>query len=84
MTDMAWQPARATMHGPQVQDVWDAPTCDAAIAAAREAYGEDGNKLLNGGMNKVLAPSDAALFRDPAWMKPAMVGFPASSRARGG
>ena len=76
VTDMAFQPARATMHGPQVHAVWDAPSRDAAIAAAREAYGEDGNKLLNGGMNAVLAPTDAALYRDPTWMKPAMAGFP--------
>ena len=77
VTDMAWESARATMHAPKVQDVWDAPTRDAAIIAAGHAYGEDGNKLLNGGMNRVLAASDAALFRDPDWMKAAMAGFPA-------
>jgi pimeloyl-ACP methyl ester carboxylesterase len=76
VTDMAFQPARATMHGPQVHAVWDAPTRDAAIAAASEAYGDDGNKLLNGGMNPVLAASDAALFADAAWMRAAMEGFP--------
>jgi pimeloyl-ACP methyl ester carboxylesterase len=79
VTDMAWGPGRATMHGPQVQAIWDAPDRDAALAAATDAYGEGFSKLLGGGMAGVLVESDATLFSDPAWMGPAMEGFPAMS-----
>jgi pimeloyl-ACP methyl ester carboxylesterase len=75
VTDMAHGPARATMHGPQVQAVWNAPDRDAAMAAAEAAYGQLFSKLLDGGMTTVLAPSDAETFADPAWMGPAMAGF---------
>ena len=75
MTDMSWAPGRATMHKPQVHAVWDAPDRDAAIAASIEAYGDNGSKMLDGGMAPVLADLDAQLFADPAWMKPAMAGF---------
>ena len=75
MTDMSWAPGRATMHHPQVHAVWDAPDRDAAIAASIEAYGENGSKMLDGGMAPVLAELDARLFADPAWMTPAMEGF---------
>ena len=47
------------------------------MAAAVAAHGEHGSKMLNGGMNEALAPSDAALFRDPEWMAQAMAAFPA-------
>ncbi|HVJ98557.1 MAG TPA: alpha/beta hydrolase, partial [Acidimicrobiia bacterium] len=79
VTDMSWAPGRATMHGPQVHAVWDAPDRDAAIAAAIDAYGDGFGKLLDGGMATVLAPSDAEIFTDPAWMAAAMHGFPAMS-----
>ncbi len=75
VTDMAHGPARATMHGPQVQAVWDAPDREAAMAAAQDAYGAGFAKLLDGGMAPVLAPTDAALFADPEWMGAAMAGF---------
>ena len=75
MTDMRFAPARATMSGPHVHAVWDAADRDAALAAAIEGYGEHGEKLLDGGLNPVLAPSDMATFRDPAWMSAAMTGF---------
>ena len=77
MTDVAWEPARATMSRAHAHAVWDAPDRDAAIAAAVEAHGEGGSKLLGGGMDEVLAPSDAELFRDPVWAAHAMEGFPA-------
>jgi pimeloyl-ACP methyl ester carboxylesterase len=77
MTDMRWPPGRATMSGPHVHAVWDASDRDAALAAAVEAYGENGSKLLNGGMNPVLAPTDLAVFQDPTWMTAAMAAFPA-------
>jgi pimeloyl-ACP methyl ester carboxylesterase len=75
MTDMSWGPGRATMDHPHAHAVWDAPDRDAAITAAIEAHGEDGSKMLNGGMAPALAELDAQLFADPSWMKPAMQGF---------
>jgi hypothetical protein len=48
-----------------------------SMAAAVDAYGEDGSKLKGGEMSEALAPSDAALFRDPAWGQEAMAAFPA-------
>ncbi len=75
MTDMSWAPGRATMHHSHVGAVWDATDRDAAIAAAIEAYGDNGSKMLGGGMAPVLAELDARLFADPAWMAPAMEGF---------
>ena len=77
VTDMRWEPARRRMSPVHAHAVWDAPDRDAAIAAAREAHGEDGHKLLNMGLAPVLAPSDLALFNDPAWMSRAMADFPA-------
>jgi pimeloyl-ACP methyl ester carboxylesterase len=79
MTDMSFTPARMTMHVPQVRAIWDAPSRDAAIAAATDAYGEGFSKLLDGGMSGVLAPSDAEIFADRKWMTAAMRGFPANS-----
>src|SRR5215203_5365288 len=57
MTDMSWSPARATMSQPHAHAVWDAPDRDAAIAAAVEAHGENGSKLLNGATGPGLAGS---------------------------
>jgi pimeloyl-ACP methyl ester carboxylesterase len=76
MTDMSWAPGRVTMTEPHAHALWKAPDRDAAIAAAVAAYGEDGSKMLNGGMNPVLAELDMELFADPAWMGPTMAGFP--------
>ena len=75
LTDMAYQPARRTMHGPQVAEVWAASSREDALAVARDAYGSGFTKLLDGGMNAVLSPSDDALFRNPTWMTPAMHSF---------
>jgi pimeloyl-ACP methyl ester carboxylesterase len=76
MTDMSWAPGRATMTVPHAHALWDAPDRDAAIDAAIAAYGEHGSKMLDGGMNPVLAELDRELFADPAWMGPTMAGFP--------
>jgi pimeloyl-ACP methyl ester carboxylesterase len=76
MTDARWPEGRATMSGPHVLAVWEAPDRAAALAAATDAYGEDGSKM-RGEIAAVLAPSDLALFGDPEWMKQAMAGFPA-------
>ena len=77
VTDMRCAEARATMSRPHCQTVWDAPDRTAALAAAVEAHGAHGEKLLGGGMATALAPSDAALFEDPEWMATAMMEFPA-------
>ncbi|MET0779990.1 MAG: alpha/beta hydrolase, partial [Microbacterium sp.] len=75
MTDMSSLPARATMSQPHAHAVWDAPDRDAAIAAAVEAHGENGSKLLNGPTGPGLGGFDKDIFADPAWMKAAMTGF---------
>ena len=80
VTDMSFGPARSTMHKPQVHAVWDAPDREAAMAAAVAAYGEGFVKLLGGGMQGVLAPTDAALFADRSWMGHAMDGWDELSR----
>jgi pimeloyl-ACP methyl ester carboxylesterase len=77
MTDMAWAPGRATMSQLHAHDVWNAPDRDSAIAAAVEAHGVNGSKLLGGGIDAALADSDRQLFGDPRWMTDAMTGFPA-------
>jgi pimeloyl-ACP methyl ester carboxylesterase len=77
MTDMSWEPARSTMSPAHCHAVWDAADRESAVAAATAAHGEQGSKMLNGGMSKGLAPSDAALFRNPEWMAQAMAAFPA-------
>jgi pimeloyl-ACP methyl ester carboxylesterase len=77
MTDMSWQPARATMSHPHTHAVWNAPDRDAAIAAAVESHGVDGSKMVGGGMNAVLPPSDLEMFLEPVWMNEAMAAFPA-------
>jgi pimeloyl-ACP methyl ester carboxylesterase len=77
MTDMRWEEARRTMSRPHCHAVWDAPDRESALAAAIDAHGEDGSKLKGGGMSEALAPSDAALFRDPVWGREAMAAFPA-------
>ena len=76
MTDMSWAPGRSTMSQPHAHAVWDAPDRDAAIAAAVEAHGHNGSKMLGGGMSAALADLDRQLFADPDWMQPAMDGFP--------
>ncbi len=77
MTDMSWAPGRATMSQPHAHAVWDATDRDAAIAAAVEAHGVNGSKMLGGGMDAGLADSDRELFADGDWMADAMRGFPA-------
>ncbi|MGH9097008.1 MAG: alpha/beta fold hydrolase [Acidimicrobiales bacterium] len=75
MTDMRWEEARCTMSRPHCHDVWDAPDRESALAAAEFAHGKRGSKLRGDGIREVLAPSDAALFRDPAWIRDAEAAF---------
>ncbi len=76
MTDMRCEEARATMSHRHCHAVWDAPDRPSALAAAIDAHGEGGSKMKGGGMSEVLAPSDEALFHDPAWMQKSMAIFP--------
>jgi pimeloyl-ACP methyl ester carboxylesterase len=76
MTDMRWPEGRATMSKPHAHAVWDAPDRAAAVAAAVDAHGENGSKMLGGGMDDALSPTDLAMFRDPEWMREAMAAFP--------
>ena len=75
VTDMRHGPARDSMSVPHAHAVWDAPDRAAAIAAATEAHGEGGSKMLGGGMSAALAPSDLATFQNPAWMHEAIASF---------
>ena len=66
MTDMRCDECRATMSPLYAHAVWDAPDREAAIAAALEAHGENGSRMVE--MAAQLPPSDAALFADPSWL----------------
>lgn len=77
MTDMRFGPARWGMSVSHCHAVWDAPDRAAAILAAVRAHGEDGSKMLGGGMDAVLAPSDLEMFADATWSETALAGFPA-------
>jgi pimeloyl-ACP methyl ester carboxylesterase len=70
LTDMRWAPGRATMSGPASIGIWEASSRDAAMAIALETFGEDGSKMLAVGDAPAveLAPSDMALFADPAFV----------------
>jgi len=76
MTDMRYEEARSTMSRAHCQAVWDAPDRPSALAAAIDAHGEGGSKMKGGGMSEALAPTDAALFRDPDWLQEATAIFP--------
>ena len=71
MTDMRNAEARATMSRPHALAVWDAPDRDAAIAAAVEAHGIDGSKIVSSSEGPPLPASDQAMLTSPwgrAWM----------------
>ena len=77
MTDMRNAEARATMSRPHALAVWDAPDRAAAIAAAVEAHGIDGSKIVSSSEGPPLPASDQAMLTSPwgkAWMEavPAM------------
>jgi pimeloyl-ACP methyl ester carboxylesterase len=78
MTDMAFQPARATMSV-EVSDLWDAPDRAAAIDVALGHFGEDGSRMLE--MDEgapPLASADLALLVDPEYLAYLMETMPAS------
>lgn len=66
ITDMQCDDCRATMSPLHAHAVWDAPDRAAAVAAALEAHGENGSRMVE--MAAQLPLSDAALFADPAWL----------------
>ena len=77
MTDMRNTEVRATMSRPHALAVWDAPDRDAAIAAAVEAHGIDGSKIVSSSEGPPLPESDQAMLTSQwgrAWMEsvPAM------------
>jgi pimeloyl-ACP methyl ester carboxylesterase len=77
MTDRRDTEARSTMSRPHALAVWDAPDRDAAIAAAVEAHGIDGSKIVSSNEGPSLPASDQAMLMSPwgrAWMSavPAM------------
>jgi pimeloyl-ACP methyl ester carboxylesterase len=76
MTDMRWQPARATMSARHAHAVWDAPDRASAIAAAIDSHGLDGSKIFAGD-GPTLAASDLALFADAEWMQQTRTTLPA-------
>jgi pimeloyl-ACP methyl ester carboxylesterase len=67
MTDMRYQPARATVSRPHAHAVWDAPDRDSAIAAAVESHGIDGSKIIESAEGPPLPPSDLAMLVDHPW-----------------
>ncbi len=77
MTDMRWPEGRSTMSESHAHAVWDAPGRAAALAAAVDAFGEHGSKMLQGATNAALCPSDLALLQNPKWIREMLAAFPA-------
>jgi pimeloyl-ACP methyl ester carboxylesterase len=77
MTDMRNGPARSSMAAELCHALWDAPDRASAVAAAEAAFGKDGSLMLGGELGQLLAPSDLALFEDPAFLEASAVRMPA-------
>jgi pimeloyl-ACP methyl ester carboxylesterase len=77
MTDMRYQPARATVSRPHAHAVWDAPDRDSAIAAAVESHGIDGSKIIESAEGPPLPPSDLAMLVDHPWGRHWIAAVPA-------
>ena len=67
------------MSGPASVGIWEAPNRDAALRIAAETFGEDGSKMLSAGdaPGAELAPTDLALFADPAFLAGMATAIPA-------
>lgn len=76
MTDMRYEPARATM-GAAAHDPWNAPDRAAAIAAVTALFGDDGSKMLDMD-GPPLAPADMDLLADPEFLQQWMTAMPAN------
>ena len=78
MTDMRWEPARATMSRPHAHAVWDAPDREAAMAAAVQSHGMDGSKILESAEGPPFAPSDQAMITGHPWGRHWLAAVPAT------
>ena len=67
LTDMRWGEGRAMMTGELNAGIWNARDRDTAMKLAVANLGADGSKMLTQ-QGPPLAPSDMALFADPAWL----------------
>jgi pimeloyl-ACP methyl ester carboxylesterase len=77
VTDMRDPDARSTMDAEACHALWDAPDRAAAAKAAEAAFGSDGSRMLEGPLGRRLAPSDLALFEDPAYLEASAAGLSA-------
>ena len=77
LTDMRWPEGRASMEGELTQGLWRAPDRDAAIAIARDLFGDDGSGMADGRAGGQLAPPDVALLSDPEVLAATARGFAA-------
>jgi pimeloyl-ACP methyl ester carboxylesterase len=75
MTDMRWPEGRRLVGGSgRARDIWDAPDRDAALAIAREFWGDDGLRPATSG-SSTLAPADVSLFLDPEFVRGVLLGL---------
>ncbi len=77
MTDMRYQPARATMSQPHAHAVWDAPDRETALAAAVDSHGIDGSKILDSADGPQLPPSDLMMLVEHPFGRHWMAAMPA-------
>ena len=77
LTDMRYQPARATMSRPHAHAVWDAPDRASAMAAAIDSHGIDGRKIIESADGPPLASSDLAMLVDHPFGRHWMATVPA-------
>jgi pimeloyl-ACP methyl ester carboxylesterase len=77
MTDMRYQPARATVSRPHAHAVWDAPDRERALAAAVASHGIDGSRIVESAEGPPLAPSDLAMLVDHPFGRHWMAAVPA-------
>ena len=66
MTDMRHQPARDSMAGPTTTSIWEAPSRDAALALAADAFGDDGSRMM--GAVAALPAADMAFLTNPDYL----------------
>src|SRR5262245_39200878 len=67
VTDMRWAEGRAMMTAQQ--QIWSAPSREAAIAIYAAQLGKDGAAIRANSSMMPLAPSDERLFSDPEWAR---------------
>jgi pimeloyl-ACP methyl ester carboxylesterase len=69
MTDMRWQPARATMSRPTPTPCGMPLDRESAMATAVESHGLDGSKIIESAEGPPLAPSDLAMIAGHPWAR---------------